>query len=217
MLVRDYMTRHPLLADSEMTIVEAQRYMGENKVRHLPVVGDGKRLLGLITRQTLLIDPGRLGSLDLWEIARTLSRMAVRDVMVKAKDVITIDPDCTIESAAQLMVERKIGCLPVLEEGIVAGILTEADLLAHLTEMLATRVPGVRVTMRMPDQKGELAKLVSAISGQGWGIMALGGAPSPRDPAKWDAVVKICDVPRDDIVAALAQVEGQQIIDVREN
>ena len=217
MLVRDYMTRHPLLADSEMTIVEAQRYMGENKVRHLPVVGDGKRLLGLITRQTLLIDPGRLGSLDLWEIARTLSRMAVKDVMVKAKDVITIDPDCTIESAAQLMVERKIGCLPVLEEGIVAGILTEADLLAHLTEMLATRVPGVRVTMRMPDQKGELAKLVSAISGQGWGIMALGGAPSPRDPAKWDAVVKICDVPRDDIVAALAQVEGQQIIDVREN
>jgi len=181
------------------------------------VVGDGKRLLGLITRQTLLIDPGRLGSLDLWEIARTLSRMAVKDVMVKAKDVITIDPDCTIESAAQLMVERKIGCLPVLEEGIVAGILTEADLLAHLTEMLATRVPGVRVTMRMPDQKGELAKLVSAISGQGWGIMALGGAPSPRDPAKWDAVVKICDVPRDDIVAALAQVEGQQIIDVREN
>jgi acetoin utilization protein AcuB len=216
MLVRDYMTRHPLLADPEMTIVEAQRYMGENKVRHLPVVGDGKRLLGLITRQTLLIDPGRLGSLDLWEIARTLSRLMVKDVMVKAKDVVTIDSNCTIESAAQIMVERKIGCLPVVEEGVVVGILTEADLLAHLTEMLATRVPGVRVTVRMPDQKGELARLVSAISAQGWGIMALGGAPSPRDPAKWDAVVKIREVPRDEIVAALSRVEGQQIIDVRE-
>ncbi len=216
MLVRDYMTRHPLLAEPEMTIVEAQRYMGENKVRHLPVVGDGKRLLGLITRQTMLIDPGRLGSLDLWEIARTLSRLAVKDVMIKAKDVITIEPDCTIESAARVMVERKIGCLPVLEEGIVVGILTEADLLAQLMEMMATRVPGVRVTVRMPDQKGELARLVSAISSQGWGIMALGGAPSPREPDHWDAVVKIRRVPKEDVVAALSQVPGQTIIDARE-
>jgi acetoin utilization protein AcuB len=211
------MTRHPLLASPEMTLVEAQRYMGENKVRHLPVVGDGKRLLGLITRQTLLIDPARLGSLDLWEIARTLSRLTLEDVMIKARDVITIDSDSTIESAAQVMVERKIGCLPVLEEGVVAGILTEADLLAHLMEMMATRIPGVRVTMRMPDRKGELARLVGAISAKGWGIMTLGGAPAPRDLACWDAVVKIRDVPRDDIVAALAGVEGQQIIDVREN
>jgi len=46
MLVKDYMTRHPLMADPTMSIVEAQRYMGENNIRHLPIVGDGKRLLG---------------------------------------------------------------------------------------------------------------------------------------------------------------------------
>jgi len=46
MLVKDYMTRHPLMAAPTMPIVEAQRYMGENNIRHLPVVGDGKRLLG---------------------------------------------------------------------------------------------------------------------------------------------------------------------------
>ena len=126
MLVRDYMTRHPLLAGPEMTIVEAQRYMGENKVRHLPVVGDGKRLVGLITRQALLIDPGRLGSLDLWEIARTLSGLAVKDVMIKAKDVITISPDCTIEDAARVMVERKVGCQP-LKDIQEAEEASEAD------------------------------------------------------------------------------------------
>jgi len=63
MLVRDYMTRHPLLADPEMSAVDAQRYMVEANIRRLPVVGDGKRFLGLVTRQSLLVDPGRLGSL----------------------------------------------------------------------------------------------------------------------------------------------------------
>ena len=62
MLVKDYMTRHPLMAQPDMPIVEAQRFMGENNIRHLPIVGDGKRMLGLITRQVLLVDPGRLGS-----------------------------------------------------------------------------------------------------------------------------------------------------------
>ena len=80
MLVKDYMTRHPLMAQPTMSIVEAQRYMGENNIRHLPVVGDGKLLLGLVTRQTLLVDPGRLGSLDLWEIARTLTGLTVGEV-----------------------------------------------------------------------------------------------------------------------------------------
>lgn len=216
MLVRDYMTRHPLLADPEMTMVEAQRYMGENSIRHLPVVGDGKRLLGLITRQTLLVDPARLGSLDLWEIARTLSGLTVKDVMVKAKDVITICPDVPIETAAAIMVEKKIGCLPVLEEGVVAGIITDTDLLAHLMEMMATHTPAVRVTVRMPDRKGELARLVSAIGSHGWGILALGGRTPPKEPDQWDAVVKIRHAPRDEIVAALGQIEGQQIIDVRE-
>ena len=60
MLVKDYMTRHPSMAEPNMSVVEAQRYMWENGIRHLPVVGDGKRLLGLVTRQTLLVDPGRL-------------------------------------------------------------------------------------------------------------------------------------------------------------
>ena len=55
MLVKDLMTRHPFLIEPEMSIVEAQRYMGEVNVRHLPVVGDGRQLLGLITRETLLI------------------------------------------------------------------------------------------------------------------------------------------------------------------
>ncbi|GAB4545538.1 MAG: CBS and ACT domain-containing protein [Anaerolineae bacterium] len=216
MLVRDYMTRHPLMAEPDMSIIEAKRYMGENDIRHLPIVGDGKRLTGLVTRQSLLVDPGRLGSLDVWEIARYLSGLRVKDVMVKARDVIVIDPQATIEDAARLMSERRIGCLPVLEDGIVVGIITETDLLAHLTMLLGGNVAGVRVTIRVPDRLGEFAKVTSAIASRGWGIYASGGAPAPKAPNYWDLVVKVRNVPRDELVSVLQEIEGQQIIDVRE-
>ena len=216
MLVKDYMTRHPLMAAPTMPIVEAQRYMGENNIRHLPVIGDGKRLLGLVTKQSLMVPPGTLGSLNVWEITRFLSDLTVGDVMVKAQDVITIEQDTTIEEAARVMVENKFGCLPVLEEGIVVGIITETDLLAQLMEMMVTRVPGVRVTVRMPDTKGELAKLVSTINAQGWAIMACGGARAPKQPDKWDAVIKIPNVSEEEIVAVLKNIESQEIVDVRE-
>ncbi len=215
MLVKDYMTRHPLMAEPEMSIVDAQRYMGENDIRHLPVVGSGKRLLGLVTRQTLLVDPGKLGSLDVWEITRYLSHVSVADVMVPAEQVITIPPDTAIETAARVMVENRVGSLPVVEEGIVVGMITDTDMLNQLMEMMGARVSGVRVTIRMSMSKGELAKLVSAVAAKGWGIEALGGVLAPKDPDKWDAVVKLRE-PRDEVAAVLGQIEGQEIIDIRE-
>jgi acetoin utilization protein AcuB len=216
MIVKDYMTKHPVLIELNKSIVEAQGVMAETKVRHLPVVEEGKRLVGLVTQETLRVPPARLTSLNVWEITRFLSDLTVKDVMVKCKDVVTIGPDATIEEAARVMVEHKIGCLPVLEDGIVVGILTDTDMMAHLVDMLAAPAPSVRVTMRMSLVKGELARLVAAISAQGWGIWALGGVVSPKDPDKWDAVFKIADAPREQVVAVLSKVGGQQIIDVRE-
>ncbi len=217
MFVRDYMTRHPLLTDPSMPAVEAQRYMVQANVRRLPVVGDGKRLVGLVTRQTLMVDPGKMGSLNVWEIASYLSRLTVKDVMIKAGDVVTVGPDLTIEEAARIMVEKKIGCLPVVADGVVIGIITETDLLAQLASMMDLRSPGVRATVRMPtDLRGGLARLVDAVAAKGWGINALGGSVYPKDPARWDAVIKIEGVTKEEMIAVLQQVEGEAIIDVRE-
>lgn len=217
MLVKNYMTRHPFLIEPEMSIVDAQRYMGEVNVRHLPVVGDGKRMEGLITRATLLIEPGSLDSLNVWEITRYLSGLKVKKVMIKAQDVVIINQDTPIEDAARIMVEKKIGCLPVLESRIVMGIITREDLLAHLTQMLATNMHGLRVTIRMPNVKGELGKLTAAISARGWGIVTCGGVPEPKVPSKWNAVIKLQeDVTKEEVVAVLQQVEGHEILDVRE-
>lgn len=150
MLVKDCMLKHPLMAQPTMPILKAQRYMANNNIRHLPVVGKGKRLLGLVSRQTLLIQPAKLDSLNVWEISRFLSILTVGDVLVKVKDIITIEKDETIEEASRLMVEKQIGCLPVLEEDIVVGLLTEFDLLSKLMELvgLGSLAYGLRYACR---------------------------------------------------------------------
>jgi acetoin utilization protein AcuB len=216
MFVRDYMTRHPLMAEPTMPIVEAQRFMGQNNVRHLPVIGPGKRLMGLVTRQRLLVDPGRLGSLDVWDIARALNELTVADVMVKTIDVVSIGENATIEEAARLMVEKKIGCLPVLDQGIVIGILTETDLLAQLATMMGWPFRGARVTIRVPDKQGEFAKIINAIASHGWEITASVGVPAPKHPGYWDAVFKLRQVPKDELIAVLEQIAGHEVLDVRE-
>jgi len=89
----------------EVAVSEAQRLMMENHVRQLPVVGDGKRLVGLVTRQRLAVSPELLGSLDVWEITRYLSGLTVGKVMITGKDLHTIDPNATLEEAAELLIK----------------------------------------------------------------------------------------------------------------
>lgn len=216
MFVKDYMTRHPVMAEPSMSIVEAQGIMAETGVRHLPVIVTGKRLVGLVTRQRMRIPPTDLTSLNVWEITRFLSNMTLDDVMVRRSEVVTTEPDIALEQAAQTMTRHRIGCLPVLEDDVVVGIITEMDMMAQLTELLGGSTPGVRATVRMPNQKGELAKLVSAIADKGWGIYASGGVRTPKDPNHWDCVIKIRGVSQDDVVAALETIEGQELIDVRQ-
>ncbi len=220
MLVKDCMTRHPIMVSETAPAAKAQEIMMENKIRHLPVVGDGKRLQGLVTRQTLAMKPDTLSSLSVWEITRYLSNLSVKKVMLKTKEVYTIAPKKTVERAASIMEENKIGCLPVVEEGVVVGILSEVDLLRSYQEMLGLPTEGVRVTMRMPEKpkspRSGFAALTTAVSDQGWGIMGVGSFPAPRRPGFWDVVLKIPGVELADVQAVLSQVPDQEIVDIRE-
>ena len=217
MLVKDYMTRHPILVEAAMRVTEAQRIMMENRIRHLPVVGDGKRLEGLVTRQRLSISPEQLTSLDVWEITRYIAGLTVSKVMVKGKDLRSIGPEATLEEAADLMIRSKIGGLPVVEDGnVVVGILTETDMLIELQNLLGAIETGWRVTMRVPDRAGEFSRLTRAVSERGWGIMAMGSVRAPKAPDHWDVVLKVRHCERQELLDVLRSIEGQQIMDVRE-
>ena len=218
MLVKDYMTRHPIMIEPHKPILEAQKLMSENGVRHLPVVGDGKLLLGLVTRQCWQIAPEQLASLEVWEITRYLANLTVEKVMVKNdKSLITISANATLEEAADLLIRHKIGGMPVLDnDGTVVGIITEVDLLTELRELLGATDPGWRIVVRIPGKIGEYAKLTGAISDNGWPIMAMGSVRTPKDPEHWDMVLKVTGCEKDELVALVKSNAGHELVDIRE-
>jgi acetoin utilization protein AcuB len=123
--VRELMTRKPVTVNVDTPVVDARRMMLEHRIRHL-LVTDGGRLAGIVTDRDIRLNlPSPATSLSVWEINYLLARMTVDSVMTRT--VITVDPDRDAQDAARIMLDHKIGALPVVESGTVVGIMTETD------------------------------------------------------------------------------------------
>ena len=213
MLVKERMTLHPLTMEPTVSITEAHRYIKENNIRHLPIVRKDGKLVGLVTRETLLqAMPSSVTTLSIWEMNYALNRIKVRDMMVR--DVITVEEDMSIEKAAHIMAKSKIGCLPVMRNGSLVGIVTDTDMLFTLMELMGARQAGVRIILQVPDVRGELAKVTATIAEQGGGILACGTYPA-KEPLKGNVVIKVRHIPQDELVASLSALEGVDVLDVR--
>ena len=218
MLVKDYMTPHPITIQPDVPIVEAQQLMRENGIKHLPVVDKGKHILGILTPSRFSVTAEKMSSLDVWAITNRLTKVTVGDLMVKGDALLITSLDATLEEAACIIITNRITGLPVVRDGIVVGIITQTDLLAQLYYLLGGNEPGWRVVLRMPDRPGDpqLGKAYDLITKQGWGIRALGGTKSLDAPNKWDAVIKINQCgSKEELVAALSTLEDQEILDIR--
>lgn len=137
MKVRDVYTRGAVAVVPRTSIAEARRLMQERQIRRLPVV-DGERVVGIVTKLDLLrAMPSVATSLSIWEINYLLDKVRVEEVMTR--DVLTVTPDTDLAEAAKLMKERKIGGLPVVENGELVGVITESDIFRVLVRLLETR------------------------------------------------------------------------------
>jgi len=149
------------------------------------------------------------------ELRATFEKKTVADVMT-SHDILSTTEETPIEEAARLLHQHRIGCLPVMHGDKLVGIITETDLLIELRNLLGAIDPGWRVVMRVPDRDGEFRRLIRVISNNGWGIMALGSVRSPKRPDHWDLIVKVRHCERDELVRAIGQIEGHELIDLRE-
>ena len=135
MRIEDLMSRTVISATSATTVVEARALMLREQIRHLLVVSEG-RLEGIVTDRDIRLNlPSPATSLSVWELNHLLARLTVADVMTKS--VIVIDPARDAREAARIMIDHKIGALPVLEGERLVGIITETDLLRAFVGSLA--------------------------------------------------------------------------------
>lgn len=127
-LVKEWMTKDVVTIQSTTTLPEAHELMKAARVRRLPVVGNNGRLLGILTLSDIhKAQPSAATSLSIWELNYLLAALKVKKIMTP--NPITIAPNDTIGDAARLMLENRIGGLPVVDEaGELVGIITESDI-----------------------------------------------------------------------------------------
>jgi acetoin utilization protein AcuB len=214
MLVQERMSRRPILCEPDLPVSDALDRMKQEHIRRMPVIDKHGRLVGIVSDKDLLqASPSTATSLSVWEITYLLSKIKVSDVMTKK--VITITADTPLEDAARIMVDNKIGGLPVVGvDGAVQGIITETDVFKAFIEMLGGRKPGVRVTTLVTDRKGQLAKITSDIAAAGGNIVALIELPG-TDSTNYEVLFKVIDVPKDQLVKIL-EAHVIRVTDVRE-
>lgn len=155
--VRDAMTREVITLEPEDSAARAWGICRDKGIRHLPVVEDG-RLLGLVSDRDLRdVSPPRGGR----DQENTLGWVRVREIM--SKDLYAIHPLDTIDHAAREIHDHKIGCLPVVDEGKVVGIITSQDMMRTLAFLVGAQDRGSWVEVEVPNEPGMLANVTDVI------------------------------------------------------
>ncbi|MCD4782902.1 MAG: CBS domain-containing protein [Candidatus Eremiobacteraeota bacterium] len=135
MKVKDYMTGNVITVREEDSLLQARNSMKKNQIRHLPVLNDEGKLVGIITFSNIMgYTPTQAISMNFWEMMDIISRKKVKDAMTVAPATAT--PDMPIEDVATLFREEKVGILPVIEENHLIGIITDTDVLNAFTDLM---------------------------------------------------------------------------------
>jgi len=213
MTVSRVMTHNPFTISDDTAVADAVALIHKEKVHRLPVLNKERKLVGIVSEKDLLYaSPSPASTLSVYEMSALLARLKVKKVMTK--EVITVTEQTLIEDAARIMVDKNVGGLPVMRDGLLVGIITESDIFKLFSELFGTRKRGLRVTALVPEQRGEIAGMAAAISEKGGNIISFGTFLG-EDVSNSLCTFKVDEIDKEELQKAIAPYVVR-IIDLRE-
>lgn len=163
MYVDRMMTREVIKVTPETTVTHMSGIMRDRHVRHLPVVDARDHLVGLVSQRDLQrVSPSPITTLSAGEANYLLNKVTAEKIM--HREVVTCGPDTLVEQAGCIMRDRGVGCLPVVDDGRLVGIVTGVDLIDFYLDISGCRVvDAARIAVNLRDESGQLVKLLSRI------------------------------------------------------
>jgi acetoin utilization protein AcuB len=193
-LVADAMTARPVTVAPDATVTAARSAMRRGRFRHLPVMA-GSELVGVVAQSDLEVPPGAPV-----EVAESLGERPLTEVM--STEPVTVWPDEPVEVAARLLVDNGIGCLPVVADDGLVGILTESDLFSVLLRLLGGGEPSSRITVVLPDVPGALGRAMTVVGELEVSLLTVVTEPGP-EPGTRGVVLRAGTINAAPVVAAL--------------
>jgi acetoin utilization protein AcuB len=200
-LVRDIMTPNPTTVRPDSDPMAAQTLLRYGKFRRLPVVDEDGKLVGMVTDSDLEIffstapSPG-------------VVKRQFRVDQVMTSPALSVSPNYPLEEAAKLMLEHRLGGLPVVENEKVVGIITESNIFAQLVEALGGDTPLLRVTVELPDRPGQFARVATRLAELNCNICSV---VSARTDDKLYLTMRLEGSDRDTIVQAVQELEDIEL------
>jgi len=171
MYVSDWMTKKVITVDLDDYLSDAITVMRDKGVKHLPVV-KGDKIKGIISdRDIKEFSPSKATTLDIYELHYILANTKIKDLM-KAK-VLTTSPDTPVEEAAMVMLDKNIGCLPVVEGGSLCGIISDKDIFHAMVDITGVRHGGHRICVTIEDRPGSIREVADVIRRHGFHLQGI--------------------------------------------
>ncbi len=213
MQVHECMTVNPITISPKTTYAQASRLLRLKKLHALLVVDKEGELVGIITEKNLL-DILPVAVLGVHTISDFLSAITVEEAMTTR--VITVQEDYPLEEAARILIDHKIGSLPVMRGDQLVGLITKSDIFLAMTEALGGRSEGLRITIRLLEDKGELGAITDGIIKLGGKLMSLATYWGDNS-FKRVITLKVQGVDREELLMMLEWTIGVQVIDCCES
>lgn len=161
MYVSDWMSKKVFTVNADDYLSDALSLMKEKGIKHVPVVKNEK-LKGILSdRDIKEYSPSKATSLDIYELHYLLAKTRIREIM-KTR-VITTTADTPVEEAAMIMLDNNIGCLPVVDEGEVSGIISDKDIYRALVDITGVRHGGNRICVTIEDRAGSIKEVADMV------------------------------------------------------
>ena len=172
MFVKEWMSRGLITVAPNATLDEALKLMETNKIRRLPVV-DGGKLVGIVTDRDLMkVSPSPATTLSKYELNYILEKIIIKDIM--SKKLYTINQNSTIEEAALILFNEKIGGIPVVEDsGAIVGVITETDLFKAFVNIMGLTEGKTRFTLEVENKVGIVKEIAGVFSETGINISSM--------------------------------------------
>ena len=213
MQVHECMNTNPITITPKTTYAQASRLLRVKKLHALPVTDNEGQLVGIVTEKDLLnISP--VAVLGVHTISDILSAIAVEEAMTRR--VITVQEDDPLEDAARILIDHKIRNLPVMRGDQLVGMVTWTAILRTMMDAFGGRSEGLRIAIRLAEDKGELGAITD-------GIIALGGKLLSLvtywgdNPFKRIITLKVQGVDPEELLMMLEWTIGVQVIDCCES
>jgi len=169
MFVSDWMSTNVYTVNLGSPLSEAVKILREKKIKHLPVVDKKNAVIGVLSdRDIKEYMPSKATTLDVYELHNVLLETKVTKVM--KRKVFTAKPDLPIEEAAMLMYDNNIGCLPIVENNKLVGIISDRDLFRVLVDITGVRQGGDRFYVVMPDKPGVTGEVLDIVKKHGFRV-----------------------------------------------